>query len=383
MSVLRTAKTLTALGSGGTAVAASGQMAEGFEAEQANASGTGLVSCMHPGSDMWFVGTGQGAGADQVELYLMNTGNVAASVDVTIVTDTGLDPKGLTDGVTVAPGQSVAENVTPYITGSEAVALHVQAGTGQIAAAVWEGDGNGGTWLPQANEPATSLVIPGLTVAKSPERLFVVVPGSTGAQVKVEAYTPDGALAQFPNGPLEATAGAVDPVTLSTLGASAAGIELTSNVPVVASVLVPGSGIGSFTTAVSPVTGQGVVAGNPASAGVSVGLLLTAPSTAARASISVISANGTVTTSAGAGDVTVAAGHTLAVPVARPANTGRQPFAVVVTPEPGSGPLYAARVVTAGAGGLSAPLTALLPVQSALASIQLPPAKNSYTAIIP
>ncbi len=373
---------VTVPGGGGAAVAASGQMAEGFEAEQTDASGTGVVTCTHPGSDMWFVGTGQADGASQVWLYLMNSGNLTASADVTILTDTG-QQNGLGSAITVAPNQYVAENVTPYVRGSQAIALHVQANSGQVAASVWEGGSGGGAWLPQANAPTKSLVIPGLTVASSAARLFVVVPGSGDAQLKVVAYTPAGASQQFPGAPVDASAGAVTPLALNSLGASAAGLKLTSSVPIVAGALVPGTGIGSFTTAVPPVSEQGVVAANPGARGVTVGLLLTAPSGATRASISVISADGTVTTPAGDRNVTVAAGHTLAVPVTRPADAGREPFAIVVTPQPGTGPLYAVRVVTSGTGGLSAPLSSLLPVSSAMTSIMLPPTQDSYTAVLP
>ena len=182
---------------------------------------------------------------------------------------------------------------------------------------------------------------------------------------------------------MDASAGATTPVALNALGASAAGIKLTSNVPIVAGALVSGAGIGSFTTAPPPITEQGVVAGNPASSGVTVGLLVTAPGSAARASISVISADGSVTTPAGLQTVTVTAGHTLAVTVPRPSAGGRQPFAIVIRPRPGSGPLYAVRVVTSGSGGLSAPLSSLLPVTSAMTSITLPLAQNSYTAVLP
>jgi hypothetical protein len=133
---------------------------------------------------------------------------------------------------------------------------------------------------------------------------------------------------------------------------------------------------------VPPVTDQGVVAGNPAARGVTVGLLLTAPSAAARAVISVISPDGTVTTLQAGGSVTVKGGHTLAVAVPRPP-AGRDPFAIVITPQAGSGPLYAVRVVTSGTGGMSAPVTSLLPVPSALASIALPPAENSDSAVMP
>ncbi|HEY3883376.1 MAG TPA: DUF5719 family protein [Trebonia sp.] len=376
-----TAASLVAAG-GGTAVAATGEMAEGFEAEQADASGTGLVTCSHPGSDLWFVGAGQSDGASQMWLYLMNTGTVTASADVTILTDTG-QQSGLGSAITVLPGQSVKENIAPLVSGSQALAVHVQANTGQVTASVWEGAGSGGAWLPEAAAPATTQVIPGLTVASSAAKLFVVVPGATDAQLKVVAYTPAGAVPQFPGNLVDASAGAATPITLNSLGASAAGLKLTSNVPIVAGVLVPGgSGIGSFTTGVAPVTEQGVVAGNPATRGDSVGLLLTAPAAAARVNVSVVSADGTVTKPAGDQGVSVTAGHTLALAVPRPSDS-RTPFAIVVTPASGSGPLYAVRVVTSGSGGLSAPVVSLLPVQSALTSITLPPAKDSYQAVLP
>ena len=79
--------------------------------------------------------------------------------------------------------------------------------------------------------------------------------------------------------------------------------------------------------------------------------------------------------------VAIAGRHTLAVAVPRP--SGRQSFAIVLRPSSGSGPLYATRVVTSGTGGLSAEVTSLLPVQSALTEISLPPVQNSYTAVLP
>jgi len=365
---------------GGTAVAASGQMAEGFEAEQATASGMGTFSCTHPSSDMWFVGTGATAGAPDIRLYLMNTGDLAATADVSIFTDAGLE-SGLNSGITVAPHQFVMEMIGPFVTGSVALAVQVQTSSGQVAAAVWEDGGSGGTWLPQAAAPSTQLVIPGLTVASSAARLFVTVPGATDAQVQVMAFTAEGKFPQFNGSPVDAPAGATTSFPLTSLGASAAGLELTSNVPITAGVLVPGAGIGSFTTAVAPVTEQGIVAGNPATRGLTVGLLLTAPGAGVRADIAVIPAGG----SAASGPeqlVTVQAGYTAAVTVPRPAGS-RQPFAIVITPVAGSGPLYAARVVTAGTGGLAAPVISLLPVPSALTAITLPPAEDSYSAILP
>src|SRR6516165_6632670 len=379
---LMTVTAAAAAGLGGTAVAATGGVAAGFEAEQSDASGTGVVACTHPGSDMWFVGTGTDDGAPLVRLYLMNTGDLPASVNVAILTDAGLQ-SGLSTGITVAPHQFAAENIAPLVHGSVALALHVQTSSGQVAAAAWESGSSGGAWLPQAAGPATRLVIPGLTVASSAARLFLTVPGSTDARVKVVAFTAQGKFPQFGSVPVDAPASATSSFPLTSLGASAAGLQLTSTVPIVAGVLIPGQGIGSFTTAVAPVTEQGVVAGNPAARGLTVGLVLTAPAATARASIDVIGvgAGSGPATAGGQQVTTVKAGHTLAVTVPRP--PGRQPFAVVITPLAGSGPIYAARVVTTGAGGLSAPVASLLPVPSALTVITLSPVRNTYSAVLP
>jgi hypothetical protein len=357
-------------------------MAEGFEAEQVDKSGTGLVSCAHAGSDMWFVGTGQAAGATDIRLFLTNTSSITATVDVTLLTDTG-QQTGMNNAITVLAHQVLTENVAQYVRGSLALAMHVQTSSGQVAAAVWEGDGNGnGAWLPQAGPPSTTLVLPGLTVAKSAPRLFIAVPGTTDSKFNVLAYTAGKVVQVFGSTAQDASADATAPYPLNALGASAAGLKLTSNVPIVAGVLVPGNGIGSFTTAAAPITEQGVVAGNPSTRGVTVGLLLTAPAAAAHATITVVDANGTATPVGGPQTVTVQAGHTLAVPVPRPAgSTGS--FAIVITPQAGSGPLYAVRVVTTGTGGMSAPVASLLPVPNAPTAITLPPVQNSYTAVIP
>ena len=378
---LMTVTAPAAAGLGGTAVAATGPMAAGFEAEQSDTSGMGVVACTHPGSDMWFVGTGTDDGAPRVRLYLMNTGDLPASVTVAILTDAGLQ-SGLSAGITVAPHQFAAENIAPLVHGSVALALHVQTSSGQVAAAVWESGSSSGAWLPQAAGPATRLVIPGLTVASSAARLFVTVPGSTHARVKVIAFTAQGKFPQFGSVPVDAPDSATSSFPLTSLGASAAGLQLTSTVPIVAGVLVPGHGIGSFTTAVAPVTEQGVVAGNPATRGLTVGLVLTAPAATARATITVIGAGSASATAGGQQVTTVKAGHTLAVTVPRPPG-GRQPFAVVITPLAGSGPIYAARVVTTGSGGLSAPVASLLPVPSALTVVTLSPARSTYSAVLP
>ena len=375
---------------GGTAVSATGAMAQGFEAEEATAAGVGMVSCTHPGSDMWFVGTGDQTGAPASRLYLMNTGALAANVEVTLITDAGIQ-QGLSSAIPVGPGRYLSVDLAQYAHGSVVMAVHVQTSTGQVAAAVWQGpsSGSGGTWLPQAAEPATRVVVPGLTTASSAARLFVVVPGASDAKVKVVALTAHGRFDPFGPAAEDAPAAASSSFALQPLGASAAGLVLTSNVPITAAIAVPGSGIGSFSAAAAPVTEQGIVSGNPGGKQYSTGLVLSAPDGAATATISVIPGQAAAGTSgqAAAGQavpttqvVHVASGDTVSVAVQPPA--GGQPFAIVLTPKPGSGPLYAARVVTSGSS-LSSPVMSILPVPSAVTEVILPPARDAYTAILP
>jgi hypothetical protein len=330
---------------------------------------------------MWFVGTGQAAGASEIWLDLTNTGTMAATVDVTILTDSGVQD-ALNDGITVPANQCLTVNLAQYVKGSSALAVQVQTSSGQVAANVWESGGDGGAWLPVAAAPSTRLVIPGLT-AGSAAKLFVAVPGATDAQVNVEALTAQGKFLPFGAVAQDAPAAAASSFPLNSLGVSAAALVLTSNVPITAGVLVPGDGIGGFTAPAAPVTERGVVAGNPSGGGNTVGLVLSAPAAAARVSVDVLPADTERSVVAPAPRLySVQAAHTLAVTVAPP-NGDKGPFAIVVTPARGSGPLYAARVVVSGGSGLLGELRSLLPVPSAPTTVQLPPATDSYSAVLP
>jgi hypothetical protein len=57
------------------------------------------------------------------------------------------------------------------------------------------------------------------------------------------------------------------------------------------------------------------------------------------------------------------------------------PFAVVISPLPGSGPVYAGRVISAGGAGGT--LQAMLPVASSLTTVPLPPVHNADLAAVP
>jgi hypothetical protein len=331
---------------------------------------------------MWFVGTGTDTGASTVWLYLTNTGSMAASAGVTVLTDSGVQ-SGQDNQVTVAPHQYLGMNLATLAKGSTVLAVHVQTSSGQVAADLWQGGGSGGTWLPLAASPATRLVVPGLTAANGAAKLLVAVPGAQDAQLRVTALTAHGKVQPFGSTPADAPAAAASAFALNSLGASAAALVISSNVPVTAGVQVPGKGIGGFTAAAAPITGQGVVAGNPSGGGAAVGLVLSAPSAAVRAAITVIpTSNPERILPSPQQTLTVEPGHTSQVAVSPPKGS-KGPFAIVVTPLPGSGPLYAARVVVSGGNGLSGTLQSLLPVPSALSAVQLPSASQNYSAVLP
>jgi len=364
----------------GWSVTASGTMAQAMEAEVAQSSGLASLRCGEPGSDIWFVGPGQASGAAQIQLELMNIDSLTATVDVSMITDAGPVQAGNDTGITVPPYQTVTESLSSAAGSSSVVAIEVHTSSGRVAADVSEGGSAHGrttNWLPSAAEPSTQLVIPGVPPSSHAAELFLTVPGTADAKVNVLAITPQGRYRPFGSQPVDLPGQSASSMTLTPLGGTAAAVAITANVPVTATVLVPGTGVGAFTTATAPISEQAVVAGNISGSGFAASVVLSAPAGAARVRLTEISAS---TGSAASRVISVLAGHTLIVPVAPPSGAKRGvAFAVVITPLAGSGPLYAARVETQD----QSTVVSIIPAASALTTISLPPVRDSYDAINP
>ena len=384
----------------GWSVVASGTLAPALEAEEADSSGLASVRCGEPGSDIWFVGPGQLGGAAQIQLDLMNIDSLAANVNVGIITDAGPVQASDQAGITVPPHQTVTDTLSAAAGGSSVVAIEVRTSIGRVAADVSESSSSGATasWLPSATPPATRLVIPGVPPSGRAAGLYIVVPGSSAARVSVLAITSQGPYRPFGTQTVDLPADSASYVPLTPLGGMASALELTANVPVTASVLVPGTGLGVFTAATAPISEQAIIAGNTAGATI----VLSAPAGAARVRLTEIaaaaggtgatrtgtSATGASATGSGATDLgatgtqvaSVRAGHTLTVQAAAPPGAKRgSAFAVVITPLAGSGPLFAARVETQG----QSTVVSIIPAVSALTTLSLTPVRDSYDAISP
>jgi len=375
LSLLSVPATSTTSKQRGWSVGAAGAMAQGMAAEVADSSGLGYVSCAEPGSDIWFAGPGQDSGAGQIQLDLMDVDDLAATVNVNIITDAGVAQSAGYSGITVQPHQLVTESLSSVASGSSVVAIEVRTSAGRVAAAVSESSGHGAaSWVPSSAAPSTSLIIPGIPPAGAASDLFLVVPGTADARISITALTAQGSYQ--PLGSTSLPGQSASDVPLTPLGGSAVALRITSNVPVVATVLVPGTGVGNFTAAAAAIAQQAVIAGNTTAGGLTASVALTAPAGAAHVRITETASPGASTSQL----VTVPAGRTVNATVPTPPGVRKgTPFAVVITPLPGSGPLYAARIETQGQGTVAS----IIPAVNAPSTISLPPVRDSYEAISP
>jgi len=360
---------------GGVVIQASGAMARGFEAEQVLPGGKVSARCGGPGTDFWFVGPGAFS-VGHIQLFLMNVGSQPADVDVQAFTDAGPLQGSADTGVAVAPHAMVTQSLGKMLHGTRMVALNVRTSVGQVVAAVEEttGAAHSGAWLPDAAAPGTRMVIPGMPPTAGTRQLFVTVPGTQAAHITLSAVTSKGSYHPTGGGGLDIPGGSVAQLSLTSLSAIYGALQISSDVPVTASLMTPGGPKGTpgaFTGATPALQEQGVVAANVSGGGAVSSVVLSAPWRAARVRITEVGAGGGQGSAAPGKVVLVQAHHSLLQQLTAPPGTRRgSAFAVIVTPLPGSGPLYAGRVVMGnGKGGA---LQSILPVSSALTVVPLP-----------
>jgi hypothetical protein len=367
---------------GGVMVAATGSMAQGLEAEQTGTGGAVTAGCAAPSTDFWFAIPGQFF-AGNIKLYLMNTDGQASDVDVDIVTDTGPLQTGADTGITVPPHGLVVQSLASLTHGSRAIGLHVHASAGRVVAAVSESTqaGQTGQWLPASQAPAYHLVIPAIPDSQGTRQLYVADPGGDDAAVRFSVVTQGGTYEPTGAGAIDIPASSAAQFDLPSLAGIAGAAVLTSNTPVIAAMVVPGGqtdGPGAMTAAAPALQQQGVVA-DAGQRGDTSTLVLSAPGRAARVRL-VTGASGLTSAGAGAGAqvISVPAQRSVTVSVPRPPGAS-QAFAIVLTPLPGSGPVFAGRVLAEAAGTV----LDVLPVANAPVSVPLPGVRDALITAVP
>ncbi|MGI8328794.1 DUF5719 family protein [Actinomadura scrupuli] len=368
---------------------ASGALAGGFEAEQTTLAkkgddrGLAAVRCADPGTDLWFLGPGP-ADASHLDLYLTNVDDQAAAVDASALSDDG--PLDTADGrgtivephtTRVVPIGGSPEGLGVIVAQARLLALHVHVNTGRVAASVRVrmGKGKGVDWLPVTAPATPRLVVPGVPSGAGRRQLLIAVPGDVDARIKIQVITPAGAFAPQGQDTLDAPAGTVTPVDLErALSGKAAAVRLVADQPILGGLVVQQGDDVAYGAATPPLGGAagesgGAVADNRDVSSV----LLTAPDGPATVKLVALTAQGAA---ANPYVARVPGNRTLEVRLAAPPGaTGG--FGVMVLPQPGSGPVYASRVLTMNK------LITIVPVVPAPTSVRFPPVADSLTSLIP
>jgi hypothetical protein len=367
---------------------AAGALAGGFEAEQTTLAkkgddrGLAAVRCAEPGTDLWFLGPGP-ADAKHLDLYLTNVDDQAAAVDASALSGDG--PLDTADGrgtivephtTRVVPIGGSPEGLGVIVAQARLLALHVHVSTGRVAAAVRVrvGKGKGVDWLPVTAPSAPQLVVPGVPSGAGRRQLLIAVPGDVDARIRIQVITPAGAFAPQGQDTVDAPAGTVTPVDLErALSGKAAAVRLVADQPILGGLIVQQGDDVAYGAATLPLGGDGGAGGAVADNRDVSSVLLTAPDGPATVKVVALTAQGV------AGDPYVAkveGTRTLEVRLAAPSGA-TDGFGVVVLPQPGSGPVYATRVLTMHK------LITMVPIAPAPTTVRFPPVADSLTSLIP
>jgi len=343
------------------AVEGSHSLAPGLTAEEHSrvpgGDQRGLSSgvCAPPGTDFWFVGGGSQVG-QRTSVLLTNADVAPAQVDVTVYGEHGQLDAPAGHGVVVPAHGQKSLRLDALSPGSAATVVHVQVQTGRLSAAVHDSEVDGLTprgtdWVPVAAEPGRHPTVTGFVAGKGTRSLRLLVPGATDAVVHLRVITPDRSFVPAGKEVVEARSGHVTTVDLShVLDGQAGTVELSSDQPLVAGADMRSGGRSgvsdaAFATAVPALSGPTAVLGNRGGKGVTSTLCLTAPDDSGSVTVATF---GGGTKGGGAGSQPST--RTVKVPaksmVTVPLKGGSTPFAAVVSPGHGSGPVYAARTVT-------------------------------------
>ncbi|EDY44353.2 DUF5719 family protein [Streptomyces sp. SPB074] len=340
---------------------ASGPLAPGWTVQQTTLVDAGAdralrgISCGAPDTDFWLPGVDTSKERSDY-VHLTNPDDTAAVVDIALYGPKGELRSEVGEGIQIPPLSTVPVLLSTLSGSPESdLTAHVTATTGRISAAVDAGTRDaGGDWLVPAADPAPRLVLPGIPDDATKLRLVAFAPGTDDASLKVQFARKSSTIVPAGHENLLVKSGMTASLDLSGITHGEAGSLVLSPedpkapTPVVAALEVTRGKGGdletAFIPATSPVGARASVTGNT---GKSVRLTLSAPEAAAKVA---------VTTSAGTKGGAPAT-KTYTVPKATsqvidvgPGKDTKGEWSLTVAPQPGSGPVHAARQLTAKSG---------------------------------
>ncbi|MFE6304026.1 DUF5719 family protein [Nocardiopsis sp. NPDC057823] len=400
-----------------TAVHARGSLASGLESAQITVASDGVteVRCAEPSVSTWFAlpggGDSEGVRLERITVHLANPETSRATASLDIHTSGGPSYSLDSRGISLLPGQSTELDITELAQSIGGIGVQVRTSTGRVAASLLAEHVEGHTdWVPPTAAPAREHVIPGVPGGGGRRHLVVTAPGEEPARVRVHVIGPDGGSGQAgegageggeddavaaegtPDDPLELRVPPAASARVSldaALAGRAGAVVVESDVPVVAGVAAESTGDDpdeiletAYTAAVPPLSfpldTTAVLPDSPE--GTTTRLVLTAPEGDVRLMATPVGADGTqgdaVRTEIAAGTTAVFGGDG----EGWTAPEGTDPadgYTVRLDLLEGSGPLYAARILTDG-DGLSA-----LPVRPAPVEVALPVVRDTMVGLVP
>lgn len=371
---------------------ADGTLAPGWTVQQTTAiaagAGRGLLglSCTTPDTTFWFPGVST-ATDRQDYVHLTNPDSTPAVVDLELHGKDGSLGGSAGEDISVPPHTTVPVLLsTLTTTPTTNASLHVVAREGRVGAAVQASDTKlGSDWLPAAADPAPSVVLPGIPKDATSVRLVAIAPGESDADLKVQLATPTGLITPASLETLHVKSGMTTAVDLKDVTKGEAGsLVLTpadggSKAPVAAALRVTrgkgGNQEMAFIPATRPIEKRATAADNRDKGST---LSLVAPEKGKDAKVK-------VTASAGSGGgtpvtktYTVKGGTTMDLDPPRPQGL-KGGYALTVEPEPGSGPVYAARMLAQPQGGV--PAFTVQPLPDDRGSVVVPTAGQDLSVL--
>ncbi|MBS2546889.1 hypothetical protein KGQ19_08400 [Catenulispora sp. NL8] len=365
---------------------ANGASAPGFTSSEVLRSDSGVqrgmagTPCTTPSTDFWFAGVSVGTGDRDSYLYMANTDNAPATVNLTYYGQSGkIDTGSLGHDITILPKTSMeyllSSSLGPAAQQSAVASVHVTTTEGRVAAQVLDIDkplksdvntGRGMDFIP-AQTPAVAAqmtqTIPGIPAPGTTLTKFdLVITATSDEPVNIDHVYWYGK-----NGRIELAGQTKDPGNGYTKRDSPMTIDADKTVILnmlgddqdpteSAAVQIVGSG-GSFVSGVRlvesdqksntqdsaylaptpPVSSQAIVADNNIGGNAKSTLILTSEGgKGSTVQVTTIGADGKPATDS----VTIGAGSTVAY---TPKATGW--FTTIVQPQPGSDPVYGARTL--------------------------------------
>ena len=252
---------------GPVVVHASGATAPGlFAARFAGPGTTAAGECAAPTEETWFVGIGT-SGLHNSELQLTNPDSGPAVADLELWSVDGPMEEVRSRGLTIAGNDSTRIDLSNLAPDRAELAMRVTVSRGRVAASVQDSYSVPGKkptldWLAASADPATSLVVPGLSKQADERTLVLANPGDAGGRVEVKVTGAQSTFAPAGLEPIEVPAGEVVVTELSEQLQAAlaqdedAALQLTSTVPVTASMRGMVSGDLVQLPAVAPASGE-------------------------------------------------------------------------------------------------------------------------------